>query len=60
MEHQNTTLEELVEWTGLDRCIVKTTLSELIELNEVREYAGRGKLVNYFLKELNDGQTKER
>ena len=60
MAHQNTTIEELIEWTGLDRCVVKTTLSELIEMNEVREYAGRGKLINYFLKEPSDGKTKER
>lgn len=49
MEFQNTTIKELVEWTGLEREIVKTTLSELIELGRVREHAGRGKVVNYFL-----------
>ncbi|MFN7927116.1 MAG: hypothetical protein U0Y68_04080 [Blastocatellia bacterium] len=59
MGHQNTTIEELVEWTGLDRCIVKTTLSELVELDEVREHAGRGKVVNYFLKDNPNAKSKK-
>lgn len=49
MRFQNTTIEEFIDWTGLEREIVQTTLSELIELNKVRRQHGHRKIVNYFL-----------
>ncbi len=58
MNRQNATLEEITEWTGLDRAIVQTTLSELMEDEQVREYAGRGKIKTYFLQEPNDAKKE--
>lgn len=59
MNRQNATLEEITEWTGLDRAIVQTTLSELMEDEQVREYAGRGKIKTYFLQEGNDAKEEK-
>lgn len=58
MNRQNATLEEITEWTGLDRAVVQTTLSELIEDEQVREYAGRGKIKTYFLQEATDAKKE--
>lgn len=60
MEHQNSTIKEIVDFTGLDRCLVQTTISELIELDQVRRHAGRGKVVNFFLKGVTDAKTKKK
>lgn len=49
MRSQNTTIEELVEWTGLERVIVVMTLSELLDAGLIRRHVGHRKIVNWFL-----------
>jgi DNA-binding MarR family transcriptional regulator len=48
LRSHNSTLTEIVEYTGLDRHIVQTTLNELVDGNVIWESRGRGKIVNYF------------
>ena len=59
MQHQNVTVTEIVKWTGLNRAIVQTTLSELVEAERVKQVRPSGKIVGYFLKETVDGTTKD-